>query len=131
MYLDIEKQLDKITEDLEALLLESKAIDKEGNVIDNKKFNQILNSKIAQCNKILATTEKDGVVQDTFGANVVFNRINRLEQIKQNKSLTPESALPENDIEGTKSIVFKLGISKIFQKIQSKFSKHKSNNNNR
>ena len=83
MYLDIEKQLNEITDGLKQELLSAKAIDKSGHVIDAEKFNEILDEKIAQCNEILATTEKDGVTVDQYGANIAAARIDKMLRMKE------------------------------------------------
>ena len=46
---------------------------------------QIINNKIVQLNGILATTEKDGVTSDLYGANIIHARIDRLQKIKTRK----------------------------------------------
>jgi len=139
MYTDIEKKLNKITDDLETLLIESKAIDKNGSATDVKKFNEIIDEKIAQCNKVLATTEKDGVTKDLYGANITYARINRLEKMKKAGTITPETgwADEENGVtkhssaKTKKKEAFGFGISKLFAKIKNTFRASNSSENNR
>lgn len=137
MYTDIEKKLNKITDDLETLLIESKAIDEKGNATNAKKFNEIINKKIAQCNEVLATTEKDGVTKDLYGANITYARINRLEKMKKAGTITPELAWADEENGVTKHSsekkehAFNLGISKLFTKIKNKFRSSNSSENNR
>ena len=140
MYIDIEKQLNKITDGLKQELLSAKAIDASGRAIDEKKFNEILDEKIAQCNKVLATTEKDGVTKDIYGANIAAARIDKMLRMKEFGTFTPETMWTERDkttkekpsIEKDKKIsAFNSGISKLLAKIQSAFRPSKSNGNDR
>lgn len=89
MYTEIEKQLNEIVGNLKAELTAAKAIDAEGKATDTKKFNQILSEKITACNVVLAGTEKDGVTIDKYGANIAFNRISVLENMKKSGSIYP------------------------------------------
>lgn len=140
MYLDIEKQLNKITDGLKQELLSAKAIDESGRTIDEKKFNEILDKKIAQCSEVLATTEKDGVTKDLYGANIAYARIGRLETIKKSGMIVPEAlqeAKEEPAIEKLlsekkkKTNAFNLGISKLITKLQEKFKTSRTSENNR
>lgn len=130
MYLDIEKQLNKITDTLKQELLAAKAIDESGRAIDEKKFNEILDEKIAQCNEILATTEENGVTKDIYGANIASARIDKMMRMKEFGSISPETMWqPEDELEPEKATkednkkvnAFHKGISKILSKIQGVF----------
>jgi len=140
MYLDIEKQLNKITDGLKQELLSAKAIDESGHAIDVKKFNEIIDKKIEQCNKILATTEKDGVTIDLYGANIAATRVDMLENMKGAGMITPESvwedrekiAQEKSSVEkNRKTSAFKSGVSKLIAKIQVAFRPSKTSENNR
>ena len=140
MYIDTEKQLNKITDGLKQELLAAKAIDESGHAIDAKKFNEIIDKKIAQCNKILAATEKDGVTIDQYAANIAFTRIDRLNRMKESGIITPEAvwkgkekiASEEPSSEKDKKIgAFNSGISKLFAKIQAAFRPSRTSENNR
>ena len=137
MYLDIEKQLNKITDGLKQELLSAKAIDESGHAIDEKKFNEIIDKKIAQCSEVLATTEKDGVTKDLYGANIANTRIDRLHKMKETGTLVPEAIwqgredIPEKAPSDKKPGAFRAGISKIFAKFQSALGLQKTSENNR
>ena len=135
MYTDIEKQLNKITDTLKQELLAANAIDEAGHATDVKKFNEIIDAKIAQLNEIMATTEKDGVTIDRYGANIAGNRIDRLEQIKEHNVLSPETSWIEKEEKSTarkseKTSAFNMGIKKLFSMFQSR-TKINSPENNR
>ena len=129
---EIEQQLNKITDGLKQELLMAKAIDEKGNAIDVKKFNQIIDEKIAQCNKVLETTERDGVTVDRYGANIAFNRIAILERAKEHGMLNPENAWvsreERKEAELNKPDAFKEGIKKLWKKMTGKFKTSNSNN---
>ena len=139
MYTDIEKQLNKITDNLKTSLIDLKAIDEEGNAADMEKFNSLLDEKIAQCEAVLATTEQDGVTKDLYGANIAHARIEWLKNIKKYRTLNPTTKWHEEDIgekkarsEKTKKIsIFNSGICKLFSMFQSKTRNINSNENNR
>ena len=128
MYTDTEKQLNKITDSLEQELLKAKAIDKDGRVIDAKKFDKMIDEKIAQCNEVLATTEKDGVTTDLYGANIAYARIDRLEKMKKHHTINPESVWFDQEekavvTKSEKTSALNAGIKKIFSMFQSKVGK--------
>lgn len=140
MYMDIEKQLNKITDGLKQELLSARAIDESGRAIDAKKFNEIIDKKIAQCNAVLATTEENGVTKDSYGANIAYARIDRLEKMKESGVLVPETrqeikeepAIEKLSSEKKKKTnAFNLGISKLIARIQAKFRASKTSENNR
>lgn len=131
MYTDIEKKLNKITDNLKEELLQANAIDEKGHAIDVKKFNQIIDEKIAQCNEVLATTEKDGVTKDLYGANITYARINGLEKAKKHRMLNPESIWFDQEEKAVtkkseKTSALKIGIKKIMSMFQSKYGKTNS-----
>lgn len=131
MYTDIEKKLNKITDNLKEELLQANAIDEKGHAIDVKKFNQIIDEKIAQCNEVLATTEKDGVTKDLYGANITYARINGLEKAKKHRMLNPESSWFDQEEKAVtkkseKTSALKIGIKKIMSMFQSKYGKTNS-----
>lgn len=140
MYMDIEKQLNKITDGLKQELLTAKAIDESGHAIDEKKFNEIIDKKIAQCNAVLATTEENGVTKDSYGANIAYARIDRLEKMKESGTIMPETMwqgkeeiAPEkpSSEKNRKIGAFNLGISKLIAKIQAAFRPSRTSENNR
>lgn len=136
MYTDTEKQLNEITDNIKEEMLAAHAIDENGRAIDVKKFNQIINEKISQLNAILATTEKDGVTVDRYSANIIYTRINRLEEIKKHRTLNPDSAWFNREEKSTvrkkeKTSAFNSGIKKLFSIFQSKTRNMNSPENNR
>lgn len=140
MYTNIEKQLNTITDNLKQELLAAKAIDKSGHATDIKKFNEIIDEKIMQCNEILATTEEDGVTVDQYGANIAFARISRLANMKTTGTITPEAIwqgkeeiMPEKTSSGNskKTGAFNSGVSRFIAKIQSVFRPSKTSGNDR
>jgi len=135
MYTDIEKKLNKITDSLKEELLKANAIDENGRAIDVKRFNQIIDEKIAQCNEVLATTEKDGVTKDLYGANITYARINGLEKAKKHRMLNPESVWFDQEEKAVakkseKTSGMKTGIKKVFAMFQSKFGKTNNSGKN-
>jgi len=136
MYTDIEKQLNEITDNLKEELLAANAIDETGRAIDVKTFNQMINAKIKELNTILATTEKDGVTVDRYGSNITYNRISMLEQMKKQRTLSPDSTWFNREEKGAvkkseKTSAFNLGIKKLFSMFQSKTRNVSSNTNDR
>ncbi len=138
--MDIEKQLNKITDGLKQELLAAKAIDKSGHAIDTEKFNEILDKKIVQCNEILATTEENGVTKDLYGANIAAARIDKMLKMKESGTLFPEAIWEgrEEKLEektasakNKKVKAFNSGISKLIAKIQAAFRSSKTAENNR
>lgn len=130
MYTDIDKQLNEITKDLKESLIAAHAIDDAGRATNIAKFHQILDSKIAQCEKILATTEHDGVTVDKYGANLVFNRIARLQKMKEMGALEPDSdwfnhgerGIGEPKAKMQKKAAFNAGLQKLLAKIRASFA---------
>lgn len=140
MYMDIEKQLNKITDGLKQELLSARAIDESGRAIDAKKFNEIIDKKIAQCNAVLATTEENGVTKDLYGANIAATRVDRLVKMKESGTIMPEAAWESKEEPAIEKLssekkkktnAFNLGISKLIAKIQAKFRASKTSENNR
>ena len=140
MYMDIEKQLNKITDGLKQELLTAKAIDESGRAIDEKKFNEIIDKKIAQCNAVLATTEENGVTKDLYGANIAATRVDRLEKMKKYGTIVPEAvweakektAPEKSSSEKNRKIgAFNSGVSKLVAKIQKTFRPSRTPENNR
>ncbi len=139
MYTDIEKELNKITDNLKNELLAKQAIDESGRATNVAIFNQILTGKIAQCQAILASTEKDGVTTDLYGANIAHARINWLETMKKHLSLQPQSEwqneeepgmnFTPDDNQEKKKNAFLRGISNLLQMFRP--SRTNSNENNR
>ena len=139
MYTDIEKELNKITDNLKNELLAKQAIDESGRATNVAIFNQILTGKIAQCQAILASTEKDGVTTDLYGANIAHARINWLETMKKHLSLQPQSGWQNEEEPGVDSVTntvqeektnaFLRGISKLLRNFP--FGRTNSNENNR
>lgn len=135
MYTDIEQQLNKITDGLKQELLGAKAIDESGHATDVKKFNQILGEKIAQCNAILATTEKDGVTQDLYGAKIAYARVDILKKMKELGTIVPKIPLGDKEklsSEKKRKIqAFNSEFSKLIAKIKYKFGLSNTIGNNR
>lgn len=122
MYKKIEAELNAITDNLESELKAANAIDKDGRATDIKKFNKIIDDKIAQCNAVLATTERDGVTINRYGANLAFNRIAILEKAKKKGMLNADAIWFEHSAEkaiteADKPSAFRIGIKKLFEKI--------------
>lgn len=129
---DIEKQLNAITDNLKAELLAAKAIDEQGKTINIEKFNEILDKKIEQLNKIVATTEKDGVTTNRYDANLAFGRVDFIEKIKKSGTIDPYSKWIEREEPGIKSTraektqktnALNAGIKKLMAKMRSAFTK--------
>ena len=139
MYTDIEAQLNLITGNLKQEMIGARAIDGQDRVINVEEFKRILDKKIAQCQAILASTEKDGVTTDLYGANIAHARINWLETMKKHLSLQPQSEWQNEEEPGVDSVTntvqeektnaFLRGISKLLRNFP--FGRTNSNENNR
>lgn len=97
-YLDVEKQLDNIMENLETELHKSGATDKTGNVINSDKFNQVITAKIGMCHKMLADLEISRNRFDPNTNNIIFARIQALQDMIAAKSLNPsQTQIPSHE----------------------------------
>lgn len=84
-YLDVEKQLNTITDNLKQNLKDANAIDDSGNVVNVAEFNRIIDSAIDKCRNILQQLEIERKY-DPNSTNITFSRINWLETIKSAQS---------------------------------------------
>lgn len=140
MYTEIEAQLNLITGNLKQEMIDARIIDEQDRVINVEEFKRILDKKIAQCQAILASTEKDGVTTDLYGANIAHARINWLETMKKHLSLQPQSEWQNEEEPGVDSVpntaqeektnAFLRGISKLLRKFPF-VGRTNSNENNR
>lgn len=82
MYLDTEKKLNSITNNVVQEMLEKHIIDNSGKAINIPEVNKFLDSKIEQCFKLLAQFEKNGATNEVYSANIIYSRITYLEALK-------------------------------------------------
>lgn len=134
---DMEAKVDAITENLKNELLTAKAINEKGKTINIGKFNEILDKKIEQLNKLVMETDVDGVTIDSHDANIVFGRVDFLERIKKSGTLDPYSKWLEREEPGIKTSresktqkanALKAGIKKLFGKFGTSFTRTPEHN---
>lgn len=90
-YIDIEQELDKITDSLKTELYMAGVFDANGNVKNKTRFNRIIDEKIDACNAISAKIEASGKRFDANSANIIGARIDFLRTIKGAQSLAPHT----------------------------------------
>ena len=89
MYKDVEQKLDAITDSLRQDLLKSGAINDKEEIVKPQTFIDIIEHKENQVNKLFAMVEKDGVVADKNGANLIYSRLHILSDMKEKMSMSP------------------------------------------
>nr|MBQ0091072.1 hypothetical protein [Candidatus Enterousia merdequi] len=100
MYLDTEKKLNSITNNVVQEMLEKHIIDNSGKAINIPEVNKFLDSKINQCFKLLTQLEENDTIKDGYSANIIYSRITylealKIEVLKRNQSV---SAKEQSDI---------------------------------
>ena len=56
---------------------------------DEKKFTQITERKINECERLLSFVERDGVVFDVYGFDLICARVQNLRDMIATKSMSP------------------------------------------
>ena len=117
----------KIATDMRSDLVNSSAIDAQGNIIKAQMFINIIEHAESELNKLLPEVESEaGVVIDHDAANIVYNYLSIFNEMKQTMSVYPSDHAPSREEFTTKqpktSGAFKSGIKKMFGKIKSKFT---------
>ncbi len=93
-YIDIEEQLNNITDNLHEKLMQAGAIDETGKTVDRAKFDQVIKNMIDEIIPISRDLELKRY--DANSRNIVESRIAWLREIKNAKSL----AWPTNITDG-------------------------------
>lgn len=98
MYTDIEKKLNAITSDFVDSLKKANAIDDQGIAVNRDVFVDIIDKKISECEKLFPLVEDEiGTTTDRYGKNIIYARIQYLNDIKNQNALTiPTIGYEEN-----------------------------------
>ena len=123
-HINVEKKIHEIRNDLNNEMKQANAIDENGKSTNNELFDQIIDAKINEINKLEPmVADEMGVAQDRYASNIFMHQIQLLNEMKKNHSLVKEPDLPEQDIaieranQPSKRQKFLNGIKKLMNKI--------------
>ncbi len=123
-HIDVEKKIHEIRNGLNNELKQANAIDENGKSTNDELFDQIIDAKINEINKLEPmVADEMGVAQDRYALNIFMHQIQLLNEMKKNHSLVKEPDLPEQDIaieranRPSKRQKFLNGIRKLMNKI--------------
>lgn len=134
MYQDIEKQLNAITDNMLLEMQKAKIIDKEYNVLDEKKFISFLTNAEKECNKLFQQVEKDGSTFDKYGANLIYARLDHLSNMKKTKAILPVEKFESKENLGDQTHnevkTYKKGIFNLFRRKRNRIVVSNQNTKN-
>ena len=118
MYTQIDKKLVSMSNELISKMHKYGAINNNNEIIDEKKFNFLIDTAISYCETFLSTTEQNGSVSDKYSFNLILSQINILKDMKTQKSVCPYTLKDEKitqkiEIKST-PVFFQKIITKIF-----------------
>lgn len=123
---DLDKQLNKITDDMKQELYRISAVDADGRVLNKSEFNRIIDEKINICYNMVQELEKSGKRFAANDNNKIFSTIDLLRTIKGSQSLNPYASQgPDRE----KAIIEKYERKKPFlEGLKNLFTKNKQGN---
>ena len=125
-YLDIDRQIEDMTNDLKQKMIAANIIDETGNALNVEKFDSLIDEAISKCYDMLKEMEETRRY-DANSNNIIFSRINSFKTMKKNQTfnlyVAPEFDEEKENIENfekkndkTGKHVWLNGIKKLFAK---------------
>ena len=119
----IETKSNKIMESLIPDLLKSGAIDGKHRIVKNQMFLDIIEYKEQEINELFDLVEKNGVITDRNGSEIIYGKLRILKDMKTKMSLTPyKTEFKVKQKEPTKTSGFQSGIFNIFRRSKKNIS---------
>jgi len=126
-HIEIDKQINEILKPLEMELKESGAMDLTGKTIDEKLFENIIDNKIKELNKLeYLVADESGVVKDRYASNILFHNIEKLKTMRNQHTFRfdPNEESLQRGAEKEEKLLkkqkFKNGIRKLLQKLSGR-----------